>query len=476
MLNSDFVTLMQHELGGDQAAQLVDALCHTERDTTIRLNLHKLPTPSSPSEAMAHLAGEQVEWCSWARRLAERPSFTLDAHFQSGRYYVQEASSMFVGHLLMAAYGGELPEGIRVLDMCAAPGGKSTLYGTLVGRKGTVVANEVIRPRALTLSDNVMRWGLGNTVVTSNDPSHFASSLAEWFDVVAVDAPCSGEGMMRKSDQAREEWSLQNVELCAARQRRIMADAWAALRPGGLFIYSTCTFNRAENEENMEWLSEQYECQRVEVTAVPEDWGIVRTEAAEAECFRFFPHLTRGEGLFVAVVRKADGGATQTPQPRKASRAKQQRKNPFAEVERKQLRNIEGLLGGGEWVYKLIGSQIYAYPAELWDDQRTVCEQMSVLRSGICVGEMFKDKLRPDHSLALAADLVRERFSCAEIGADDAIRYLRREEIGNIGALDEGINLLLTEGSAIGFTKRVGGRTNSLLPKELRILQQAIQQ
>lgn len=453
---------MQHELGGDEATRLVDALCHTERDTTVRLNPHK-----ADDNTLTHLpVGEKVEWCRWGRRLTERPSFTLDGHFQSGAYYVQEASSMFVGYLLERALGAEVPQGIRLLDMCAAPGGKSTLYSSIVGSRGVVVANEVIRPRALTLSDNIMRWGVGNTVVTNNDPSHFASSLAGWFDVVAVDVPCSGEGMMRKSSEAREEWSLQNVSLCAARGRRIMADAWEALADGGIFVYSTCTFNRTENEDNIKWLCEQYECQRVDVGELPESWGIVRTEAAEAECFRFFPHRTRGEGLFVAIVRKGSsiGGKPQRPKSRK---------NPFTEVERKSLPAIEGLLNG-RWVYKTIGTQIYAYPAELWEDMRTVCEQMSVLRSGICVGELFKGKLRPDHALALAADLNRERFACCAIDHDEALRYLSRQELKDVTLLSEGINLLVYDGSAIGFTKRIGPRTNSLLPKELRILQQIV--
>ena len=294
VLHKEFVAQMSAELGDHEAALLVDALMCAPQPTSVRYNPHKVsPLPE----------GEVVPWCaSEGRYLPTRPSFTLDPHFQAGRYYVQEAASMFVGHLLVEALGGEVPRGVRVLDMCAAPGGKTTLYSALVGDRGVVVANEVIRTRALTLADNVMRWGVGNTVVTSNDPSHFGS-LEGWFDVVAVDAPCSGEGMFRKSEEARREWSPDNVRLCAARQRRIVADAWKALRPGGVLLYSTCTFNRTENEENMAWLTEEFECEHIGVEC-PEEWGIVRTRAGVAECFHFYPHRTSGEGLFAAVVRK----------------------------------------------------------------------------------------------------------------------------------------------------------------------------
>lgn len=367
---------------------------------------------------------------------------------------------MFVGHILEEAFGGELPEGVRVLDMCAAPGGKSTLYSSIVGERGTVVANEVIRQRALTLADNIMRWGVGNTVVTSNDPEHFASSLEEWFDVVAVDAPCSGEGMFRKSEEARDNWSLDNVRLCAARQRRIMAEAWAALKPGGVFIYSTCTFNRAENEENMEWLCQEFDAEEVAICC-PEEWRVSRTRAAQAECFHFYPHRTEGEGLFAAVVRKGGEGGTR----RKAPKA---RKNPFGEVDRKVVAQVAPMLKGA-FKFVTIGESVYAYPEERWEDMRIVAEQMSVLFSGVKVGEIFGKKFKPDHSLALSAWLNREAFPAVEIAEEDMLRYFRREELGCVSDLAEGVNLLLWEGEPVGFTKRIGARTNSLLPKELRI-------
>jgi len=344
--------------------------------------------------------------------------------------------------------------------MCAAPGGKATLYSSVIGGKGIVVANEVIRQRAAVLADNVQRWGLGNTVVCSDDPSHFAA-LGGWFDAVAVDAPCSGEGMFRKNPEARAEWSLENVKLCAARQKRILADAWAALKEGGVLIYSTCTFNRAENEDNMEWLSEQFDCIRTDIE-IPAEWNIVRTRAGEAECFRFFPHLTRGEGLFAAVVRKGGSSArAKTPRPRR---------KPFGEPDRNTLKEAS------RWVtkdtlLKTVGDTLYAYPEMLWEDQRAVCEQMTAIYSGTRMGQVFGRTLKPDHALALSVLLDRSAAPEAGLTVEEALRYLRRQELSSVGQLAEGINLLLFEEQPIGWTKRIGQRTNNLMPKELRILQ-----
>ena len=245
-----FIRNIRRDIPGDADA-LFSVLDGTP-PVSVRWNPYKTQSPAE---------GIPVAWCRYGRYLPERPSFTTDPLFHAGAYYVQEASSMFVEHLLRSTTE---PEGARILDLCAAPGGKATLYSTLAGGDGIVIANEVIRSRALILADNIRKWGIGNTMVTNNDPAHFAG-LGEWFDAVAVDAPCSGEGMFRKSPEARGEWSEANVRLCAARQRRIVSDAWAALRPGGVLIYSTCTFNRTEDEENVRWIAEELGCRAVSI-------------------------------------------------------------------------------------------------------------------------------------------------------------------------------------------------------------------
>ncbi|MBR0363469.1 MAG: RsmB/NOP family class I SAM-dependent RNA methyltransferase, partial [Alistipes sp.] len=288
-----FVETMREALGAD--AEKLFATLDTEPAVSIRLN------PAKPAECFD---GEAVGWCKWGKYLAERPQFTLDPLLHGGAYYVQEASSQFVAHLL----ANHDMEGKRVLDMCAAPGGKTTIYSTLVGRKGLVVANDISHSRAMALADNVQRWGMGNVVVTCNEPAHIGA-FTHWFDVVAVDAPCSGEGMFRKMDEARSEWTASSPDVCAERQREILAEAWRVLRPGGTLIYSTCTFNPTEDEGVVEWLMSEYgekleSADRVETS---EDWGVVRSDIGAFQCFHFYPHKARGEGFFAAIARKCDG-------------------------------------------------------------------------------------------------------------------------------------------------------------------------
>ncbi len=242
-LPQQFIDRVVQDLGASQADALFAAL-GTESPTSIRLNPYKIDKPIDESP---------VGWSKYGFYLPQRPSFTLDSDFHAGAYYVQEASSQFVGHILASRN----VEGARVLDMCAAPGGKSTLYSTLVGLEGLVVANEINRARASVLADNARKWGLGNIVVCNNRPEHLAQ-FESWFDVVAVDAPCSGEGMFRKMDGAVEEWSVANVAMCAQRQKEILDNAWLSLKAGGVLLYSTCTFNHDENEGVLESFTAEY--------------------------------------------------------------------------------------------------------------------------------------------------------------------------------------------------------------------------
>lgn len=234
-------------------------------NTSIRIN----PRKSSPLSADT----TPVPWNSQGFFLPQRPKFTFDPLFHAGAYYVQEASSMFIGHILNHL---QAPKEGLYLDLCAAPGGKSSLLADYIGEEGMLVANEVIKTRASILKENMIKWGLGNTVVTNNDPSHF-EPLEGLFDVVLVDAPCSGEGMFRKDVQAREEWSPENVKLCAARQQRILDQTGALPGPEGYLIYSTCTFNQQENEDMIRFLTEEFAYEPVRIPLNP-DWGIVETE------------------------------------------------------------------------------------------------------------------------------------------------------------------------------------------------------
>lgn len=433
---------------GDATAAFLQAMNDTP-PVSVRWNPYK--TAGAPD-------GAPVPWNRYGRYLTERPSFTTDPLFHAGAYYVQEASSMFVEHLVRSAAE---PEGARILDLCAAPGGKATLYATLAGAEGIVVANEVVRNRALTLADNARKWGIGNMVVTNDDTARLAG-LTEWFDIVAVDAPCSGEGMFRKNPDAMAEWSPSAPQLCAARQRQILADAWEALRPGGLLIYSTCTFNREENEENVAWLAEHYDCSDAGVE-VPAAWGIEQTEAGGIRCFRFWPHRLRGEGFFAAALRKE--GQKGRPFRPKA------RKPLFAEPSRRETEALARWIAQPEFMrFARIGDTYYGYYAAPYGDIRTLAEYLHTLHSGVCMGQLFNGTLKPDPSLALFHDLNRTAAPEAALSREDALHYLRREELPSPEAFNEGMNLVTCEGYALGWAKRIGQRINNLYPKSLAIL------
>jgi 16S rRNA C967 or C1407 C5-methylase (RsmB/RsmF family) len=478
MFPPEFEKSVNAELPGEAAALL--AALDGEAVTSVRFNPFKL-------EAMP--AEEGVPWNRYGAYLAQRPVFTLDPAMHAGAYYVQEPSSQFVEYLYRKAAertgvveSDTEVRGMRVLDLCAAPGGKTTLYSTLAGAEGLVVANEVIKQRASVLADNVRRWGIGNVAVSCNDAAAFAA-YRHWFDVLAVDAPCSGEGMFRKNPQARAEWSLANVELCAARQRRILAEGWDALRPGGILIYSTCTFNRHENEENIIWLAENYAVEPIGIE-LPDGWGIEQGKVAGGiETFRFYPHKVRGEGFFVAVMHKTDGRIK-----RETPRA---RREPLMELNRNENRPLTEWIAQPEHMkFARVGDNCYAFYRPQYQNIAALAGGLNIIYSGVCMGCLFNGKLRPDHALALFHDLAhesasggimmrkeaaddsraRKNFTRTPLSRDEALDYLRKREFADVSTLAEGLNLLTFEDLPIGWTKRIGHRTNTMLPNNFRIV------
>ncbi len=456
-LPEPFVRRVLDELGEAEGRALCAAL-DGESPVSVRLN----PAKCDGGTLSALSVARAVPWCAEGRYLETRPSFTLDTDFHAGMYYVQEASSQFVGHLL----GGVPLEGARVLDLCAAPGGKATLYASLVGDAGLVVANEIDRRRASVLADNVRKWGTGNIAVTTSEPRAVCDFEA-WFDVVAVDAPCSGEGMFRKDDTAREEWSESNVRLCAARQDAILREAWRALKPGGTIIYSTCTFNRDEDEGSLErmlaWAGE--EVVEAPEIAVDETWGIVCGAVGPWRTFRFYPHRTCGEGFFAAVACKSfDAGGR--------SRAPKARRDVVAPVDRKSAAELSRWVRNpAEMRFVEIVGTCYAWPEVQAEALRALSAAVPVICSGVALGQLFKGRLKPDPALALYAGLERGAVAVAELSDEEALGYLRRQEVA-AGGLAEGINLVCARGRALGFAKRIGGRVNNLYPNSLRIIKQ----
>ena len=248
-----------------------------------------------------------VPWCPEGFYLSERPQFTFDPLFHAGCYYVQEASSMFITHIIrsLASRLSFIISPLSILDLCAAPGGKSSAAISVLPEGSTMVSNEPIPNRAQILLENITKWGYPNCTVTNNYPRDFRKAKAK-FDIIICDVPCSGEGMFRKDPATIGEWSMQNVEKCWRLQREIVADAWECLNPGGILIYSTCTFNTKENEENVRYFMEEFDAEILDIPTEP-SWNITGSllEGFDAPVYRFIPGITRGEGLFICALRKS---------------------------------------------------------------------------------------------------------------------------------------------------------------------------
>ena len=446
-----FTERMRKQLGAEEAERLFEAL-DSVSPVAVRLN------PAKCGDEGVWSDGEAIEWSANGRKLKERPSFTLDTAFHAGAYYVQEAASQFIDYVI----SGEELQGKRVLDMCAAPGGKSTIYSTAVGIDGLVVANEYVRTRANVLADNVRKWGMGNVLVTNNAPEHIAQ-FEGWFDLVAVDAPCSGEGMFRKEEVAREDWSEDAVKMCAARQFSIVREAWQSLKEGGLFIYSTCTFNDDEDEGVLESfideMGEVFEPSRK--IEVDEKWGVVVGEVGAFQTFRFFPHKTDSEGLFVAVARKAESTTQRTPKARK---------KVMQEVDKNSRKELSRWLQESDkYTYAMVADTIYAYRTEQFKAVQTLSEGLTAIYSGVAMGQIFKGKLKPDWALSQYVDLERKAVAVVELTEEDALNYLRKRDIA-VGDMVDGMNLVTHNGRALGFAKRVGMRCNNLYPNSLKIM------
>ena len=446
-----FTERMRKQLGAEEAERLFAAL-DTVSPVAVRLN------PAKCGEEGVCSEGEAIAWSKNGRKLKERPSFTLDTAFHAGAYYVQESASQFIDHII----AGEELQGKRVLDMCSAPGGKTTIYSTAVGVEGLVVANEYVRSRANILADNVRKWGFGNVLVTNNAPEHLAQ-FEGWFDLVAVDAPCSGEGMFRKEEVARADWSEEAVKMCAARQLSIVREAWQSLKEGGLFIYSTCTFNEDEDEGLLRAFIEEMgdvfaPSQRVEID---EKWGIVRGEVGAFQTFRFFPHKTDSEGLFVAVARKAEPTTQRTPKARK---------KVMQDVDKTARKELAKWLKESEnYTFAEVADTMYAYRTEQCKAVQALSENLTAIYSGVAMGQIFKGKLKPDWALSQFVGLERNAVAVEELDLARALDYLRKRDIA-VGDMSEGINLVTHKGRALGFAKRVGVRCNNLYPNSLKIM------
>lgn len=438
---------------GDKADAVVEAIRAGESVTAVRANPFKISADDLRRRFAA--AGEYVPWCADAFYLNERPVFSLDPLIHAGAYYVQDPSAMFVGSLAEELIR-QSEASLKVLDLCAAPGGKSTAVASALRPSDLLVSNEVIGSRASVLAENMVKWGCYNTVVTNNDPKDFAR-LAASFDIILADVPCSGEGMFRKDPAAIAEWSPENVNLCAARQRRIVADVWPSLREGGWLIYSTCTFNSSENDGNVEWICSEL---GAEVCAPVALLRAMSAPGQGEQCvstrcgLQFAPGITRGEGQYVAVLRK-----TSSAKPASFKPAKPLRKAP-----------CNWLMDGFDSfsVETSAGTLIKAYPQALVQDIRQFEERLKVLRSGVAVATVKGRDLIPQADLALSQAFRQDAFQQVELAKDQALQYLRCEVL-QLPDAPKGFLTVTCEGLPLGFVKNLGNRANNLFPQAWRL-------
>ena len=422
-----------------------------EQVVSVRFNPRKAAKAfNSGTQYPFEQRGTQVPWCLHGQYLVSRPSFTFDPLFHAGLYYVQEASSMFLEQALRQTV--DLSRPLKVLDLCAAPGGKSTHVLSLISSESLLVSNDVIRSRANILNDNISKWGCCNVIVTNNDPRDF-QRLENYFDVILVDAPCSGSGLFRRDPDAIEEWSEQNVALCSQRQQRILADILTALKNGGVLIYSTCSYSREEDELICEWLKKELKINN-ELLTIPTEWNIVDSNGG----YRFWPDKARGEGFFIACFRKIDGNDKEIYLPKA-------RPEKFSSLEMEILNknvNINGIS------FLKDREIIHAVPAKLLIDINLLTSKLRVVNWGTKVGEIIKDKLIPDHAFALS-NIISDNTPRIELDYGQAVQYLKKKEL-SLQTDKKGWNLVTYQGHPLGWINKLSNRINNYYPKELRIL------
>lgn len=411
--------------------------------TSIRLNPSKkadLPFEISP-----------VGWSQWGYYLKERPSFTFDPLFHAGSYYVQEASSMLLEQAFCQLMDQRMP--ILALDLCAAPGGKTTHLQSLLPTGSLLVANEVIRSRVQVLRDNCIRWGSSEVVVTNNDPEHFRR-LPGSFDWITVDAPCSGSGLFRKDPAAIEEWSPSSVKLCAERQQRILLAAWEALKPGGILFYSTCSYSIEENEQIVQWMVNNHQAiiQPIKIEAA---WGVTNS----SEGYRCWPNQVKGEGFYCCCLQK--------PNIPSETFAKSRRWNLELNT-RKEKEKLTPWVSLNEHEVFAVEQTLFALSSSLIDHFSKIREHLYVVYAGVRLGEWKHDKFIPDHALSMSL-LLAKTVDRIQLPLASAILFLQRKEF-EFTSSRKGWQVVCYEDHPIGWVNVLSGRINNYYPKELRIL------
>jgi 16S rRNA C967 or C1407 C5-methylase (RsmB/RsmF family)/NOL1/NOP2/fmu family ribosome biogenesis protein len=417
--------------------QLIDALDQPS-PISIRINPRK-----AAAKDISTL--RPVSWCAMGYYLEERPSFTLDPSYHAGVYYAQEAASMVISDLIKQL---KLPEGARVLDLCAAPGGKTSAMLDALPLNSVVLANEINRHRSNILAENLGKWGVDNVLVSNDSPEAF-TELIDCFDVVLVDAPCSGEGMFRKDKNARSEWKPDAPVLCAARQTELLSHVVQSVKPGGYLVYSTCTFNQLENEDQITYLMADGSFELVSWNA-PSACVPGRSMLGHY----FLPGTAESEGLYVAVLRKKGAVIRSLAQGTVANS-----KNP-----------IFGIALSENQVLIEERTGLHLLSKETLALLKSIDSPLRIIKKGVKIAEDSPKGWIPFHELALM-NSIETNIKRIELGEREALQYLRGETFP-VEAQDPGFYIVTFKEMGLGIIKHLGNRFNNLYPKEWRIRMQ----
>ena len=460
-------TTYTRSLLGDTDYDAFEAALQTDPVVSLRTN----PGKSAVEAASSPVRLTPVPWATDGYYAAERPTFTFDPLFHAGAYYVQEAASMFLGQILRRY----VTRPVVALDLCAAPGGKSTHIRSCLPEGSLLVSNEPVKARAQVLLENLTKWGHPDVIVTNSYPKDFAR-LPDFFDLLVTDVPCSGEGMFRKEEDAVTGWSMEAVRMCRDRQREILRDVWPSLKPGGLLVYSTCTLNALEDEENVAWIADELGAEILKVP-VASEWGIIGNLAGQDfPVYRFLPHRVKGEGFFLAVLRKSaaishavpciccrDDKEKITKKKRKGEKGNLSQAAPFPKEVKSWLKQAE------DFRFEVRGTKVIAFPNVHLSEYDLFRQKLKVVHAGVTIGELKGKDVIPDHSLAMSTLLNHDGFSRFELTYEQAIAYLRKEAITLDASVPRGYILLTYKNIPLGFAKNIGNRANNLYPQEWRI-------
>ena len=423
---------------------------HTEPITSVRMNPLKQTTQFESEE--------KVPWSEHGYYLKNRPNFTADPLLHAGAYYVQEASSMFLEFALKQLV--DFNKQLTALDLCAAPGGKTTLLSSLLSEDSLLIANEVIATRVNILNENVTKWGNINTWISNSDALHFGK-LFNHFDLMIVDAPCSGSGLFRRIPGYLDEWTQDNVNLCVQRQKRILHDSYPCIAQDGILIYMTCSFSQEENEEMVDYILGNFD---VESCNLPlnEKWNIVETESEihKGKGYRFFPHKLKGEGFFLACFKKKDGSMKDIPY--------EKNKNKLA-IESEVLTNyidMNGIVAINQ------NSNILLMQENHVPYYNALTSQLKLIKKGILAGQIIRNELIPDHELAMYSK-IKKGIKSIELTLNEAILYLKKENI-ILNDSPKGWLLVQYQQQNLGWVKNIGNRVNNYYPSNYRILNKNI--